>query len=185
MKLRSKPRTKSSDSNRPRRRLALWRSERGQSLMELSLLAPVLLVLVIGLVEMGRYASLAIEVGNAARAGAQYGAQSLANAANAASIRCAAENESLTGGTAPACPSTNPLSLTVNPTNVCGCDNGGTITAMASCTSTCAHHVVVSVQVQASGTFSPLFTYPAQGLFGYLNIPSITVSDTATERVAQ
>src|ERR1700730_8362816 len=47
---------------------ALLRSERGQSLVELALLTPLLLILIIGVVEMGRYASLGILVGNAARA---------------------------------------------------------------------------------------------------------------------
>jgi Flp pilus assembly protein TadG len=161
-----------------------FRSDRGQSLIELALLTPVLMILVVGLVEMGRYASLSILVGNAARAGAQFGSQNLADAANTTGITCAAENESLSGGTAPACPSSNPLALTVTPTTVCGCDNGGTITAMATCTSSCANHVVVSVQVNAKGTFTPLFSY-AKPLFGYLTIPSVTITDTATQRVAQ
>jgi Flp pilus assembly protein TadG len=167
---------------------ALWRSDRGQSLIELALLTPVLLILVVGLVEMGRYTSMSIQVSNAARAGAQYGAQNLAKAADANGIRCAAENESLSGGTAPACPSSNPLGLAVTfpagPTTVCGCDNGGTISTMATCTSSCGQHVVVSVQVTAQGTFNPLFSY-ARPLFGFLTIPAITVTDTATERVAQ
>ena len=55
---------------------------------------------------------------------------------------------------------------------------------MATCTSACSNHIVVSVQVAAKGTFSPLFNY-ATPLFGLLKINSITVSDTATERVAQ
>src|ERR1019366_10628425 len=75
--------------------LALLRSERAQSLVELSLLAPILLILVIGVVEMGRYASLSIQVGNAARPGAQFGAESLANAADATGIQGAVQNKSL------------------------------------------------------------------------------------------
>ena len=168
---------------------ALLSSERAQSLVELALLTPLLLILVIGVVEMGRYASLSILVGNAARAGTQYGAQNLANAADTTGIQCAVQNESL--NTAPACPSSNPLGLTVSfpgppsgTTTVCGCDNGGTISAMATCTSACSNHMVVSVKVTASVTFNPLFSY-ARPLFGYLTIPSLTVSSTATERVTQ
>jgi Flp pilus assembly protein TadG len=169
----------------------LWHSDRGQSLIELALLTPVLLILVVGIVEMGRYTSMSIEVGNAARAGAQYGAQNLAKAADQNGITCAAENESLGAGTTPVCPSTNPLGLAITfpgppagTTTVCGCDNGGTITPMATCTSACGQHFVVSVQVTAKATFNPLFSY-ATPLFGYVKIPAITVTDTATERVAE
>ena len=72
---------------------------------------PVLLMIVVGIVEMGRYASLSILVGNAARAGAQYGSENPANAADTAGITCAAENESLNG--AASCPSSNPSGLAV------------------------------------------------------------------------
>jgi Flp pilus assembly protein TadG len=54
------------------------RSQRGQSLIEVALLTPLLLSLMVGTIEMGRYAYLSILVGNAARAGAAYGSQSLA-----------------------------------------------------------------------------------------------------------
>ena len=181
--------SKSLSSRKLRPLRALLSSERAQSMVELALLTPLLLILIVGGVEMGRYASLSILVANAARAGAQYGAQSLANAADTTGIQCAVQNESL--NTAPACPSSNPLGLTVSfpgppsgTTTVCGCDNGGTISAMATCTSACSNHMVVSVKVTASGTFNPLFSY-ARPLFGYLTIHSITVSSTATERVAQ
>ena len=51
-----------------------FRSESGQSLLELALLTPLLMFMIIGIVEMGRYAYLSILVGNAAEAGAAYGA---------------------------------------------------------------------------------------------------------------
>jgi len=51
----------------------------GQAMLELALVLPVLLLLTIGLIEFGRVAYYSIEVSDAARAGAQYGAQSLAN----------------------------------------------------------------------------------------------------------
>ena len=146
-------------------------------------MTPILLIFVVGVVEMGRYASLSILVGNAARAGAQYGAQNLAHAADTTGITNAAQNDFSNGQ--------NLSGLTVSfpgppamTSTVCGCDNGGTITAMATCTSACGNHMVISVKVAASGTFNPLFSY-ATPLFGYLKVNSITVSSTATERVAQ
>jgi Flp pilus assembly protein TadG len=54
--------------------------ERGQSLLEVALALPILLLLLLGIIEVGRYAQLAIVVADAARAGAIYGAQSSATA---------------------------------------------------------------------------------------------------------
>ena len=160
----------------------LRRSESGQSVIELALLTPILLILVIGIVEMGRFAYLGILVGNAARAGAAWGAQNLASSADPTDISTAAQNDFQNGGTV--------AGLTVTSSDVCGCDNGGTFTTATACsgtgTGTCAAgHWVVLVQVTATGTFKPLFTYATGGLFGFLKIPSLTYSDTATERVAQ
>lgn len=173
--------TKLSAHNKFRRLGVMLTSERGQSLVELALLTPILLILVIGIVEMGRYAAFSIEVGNAARAGAQYGAQSLAKAADTTGITNAVQNECATTDTV-TCPGT--LTLTPAPTTVCGCDNSGTISAMTSCTSTCANHVVVSVKVTARGTLPSLLNYTTP-LFGTLSIHSITITSTATQRVAQ
>jgi Flp pilus assembly protein TadG len=155
-----------------RRRFA---SESGQSLVELALLVPVLLLLVLGIVEMGRYTYLSILLGNAAESGALYGAQSLAQSADTTGIQNAAQADFQNGQSLPG--------LTVTSTNACGCDSGGTTTS-AACggtitAGTCAvGHWVVTVQVTATGNFSSLFRYPG--------IPaSLTVSRTATLRVKQ
>jgi Flp pilus assembly protein TadG len=157
-------------------------SESGQSLLELAFLTPVLLILTIGIVEMGRYAYFGILVGNAARAGAAWGAQNLASSVDATAISTAAQNDFKNG--------LSLSGLTVTSSTVCGCDDGGTVTVATACSGgtagTCAAgHWVVMVKVTASGTFNPLFTYPSKGFFGYLKIPSLTFSSTATERVAQ
>jgi Flp pilus assembly protein TadG len=157
------------------------RSERGQSLIEVAFLTPLLLSLLVGTIEMGRYAYLSILVGNAARAGAAYGSQSLALSVDATGIQTAATNDFQNNG-----PST--AVLTVSGGNggsyvSCGCDSGGTITA-ATCSpkvnpnaGTCASgHWVVMVSVKAAATFNSLFKYPG--------IPaSLTVTQTATMRV--
>jgi Flp pilus assembly protein TadG len=174
--------TKWSDRGNCRWPKALWRSERGQSLIELALLTPVLLMLVIGIVEMGRYASFGILVSNAARAGAQYGAQSLTKAADNTGIASAVQNECSSADTV-TCQALT-LVPASGPYTICGCDNGGAFTATA-CTSTCTTgHMVVSVQVGAKGTFNPLFNYTPP-LFGHLSIPQIIITSTATQRVAQ
>jgi Flp pilus assembly protein TadG len=155
----------------------MLRRQSGQSLVEVALLLPVVMVLLIGAIEVGRYAYISILVGNAAHAGAIYGAQSLPQSADTPGIQQAAYNDFQSNG--------QPVSsLTVTSSNSCGCDSGGTVT-LAGCTTavnptagTCtAGHWVVIVSVTASGTFSSLFNYPG--------IPSsITVSRTSTMRVS-
>ncbi len=152
------------------------RSDSGQSLVELALITPILLVLVLGIAEMGRYAYISILVGNAARAGAAYGAQSLAQSVDTTGITNAADNDFQNNGQLVS-------SLTVNaPVTSCGCDSAGTVTS-ANCTTgtagTCAAgHWVVMVSVTAHGTFNSMLNYPG--------IPrSLTMSSTATLRVVQ
>jgi Flp pilus assembly protein TadG len=153
-------------------------SPSGQSLLEVALLTPMLLALLLGAIELGRYAYISILVGNAARAGAAYGAQNLVLSIDTSGIQTAADNDFQNNGQSAG-------SLTVSSATSCGCDSNGTITG-ASCSTkanstagTCGSgHWVVMVSVTASGAFSPIFNYPG--------IPnSLMVSNTATLRVAQ
>ncbi len=143
----------------------------GQSLLEVALLTPMLLALLLGAIELGRYAYM--------RAGAAYGAQNLGLSVDIPGIQTAANNDFQNNGQ-------NISKLSVNASTVCGCDSNGTVTLSSSCTTatdstagTCnSGHWVVMVSVTASGTFNPLFNYP-----GIPKLP--TVSNTATLRVAQ
>jgi Flp pilus assembly protein TadG len=135
---------------RPRNSVPLAR-ERGQSLVELAFVLPVLLLLLVGIIEIGRFAYYSILVANAARAGAQYGAQSLAAAADTTGISNAGTNDA-TGITAP-------NTLTVTSTQSCGCAT----TSLGTCgtpTACAAGRWLVYVQVTATGSFSSLFSYP-------------------------
>lgn len=161
-----------------RRVAGLLRSQSGQAMLELAIVTPLLLLLSIGVIELGRYAYIGILVGNAARAGADYGAQSLAQSVDTVGIQTAADNDFQSNG--------QPVSnLTVTSSTACGCDNGGTTTAQTctvananSCTAVSKQVWVVTVTVTASGTFSPMFRYPG--------LPSsINMSSTSTMRVAQ
>ncbi len=154
-------------------------SPSGQSLLEVALLTPMLLALLLGVIELGRYAYFSILVGNAARAGAAYGAQNLVLSVDILGIQTAAKNDFQNNGQ-------NISKLLVTPSTSCGCDSNGTVTPASSCSTandatagTCnSGHWVVMVSVIASGTVYPLFNYPG--------IPkSLTVSNTATLRVAQ
>jgi Flp pilus assembly protein TadG len=155
----------------PKGRRMLLCSE-GQSLLEFAVLLPILLLLALGVIEVGRFAYIAILVGNAARAGVAYGAQSSITAGDTNGIVQAAVNDFKNNG-----PGVGSLNVTSQWNNNCGCDNGGTIIA-TSCTTACpvGEHLVVSLSVTASGTFSSIFTYPG--------IPSsISISRTATLRI--
>lgn len=141
-------------------------ADRGQSLVELALVTPLLLLLLVGIIEIGRFAYYSILVSNAARAGAQYGAQGLATAADGAGIRTAASNDAGVAG------------LSVSSLQQCGCS--GTSLSGACPASGCVapNHALVYVEVTATGTFSSLFRYPG--------IPaSITIRSTEKMRVAQ
>jgi Flp pilus assembly protein TadG len=145
--------------------------------VEVALMLPFLVLALLGVVEVGRYAYIAILVGNAARAGAAYGIQSNAQSVDTTGITLAAKHDFQNNGQ-------NANLLTVDaPVVACGCDSAGTVTT-AGCTAninpsagTCvAGHWVVTLTVTAHGTFTSLFNYPL--------IPaSITVSQSATMRV--
>jgi Flp pilus assembly protein TadG len=68
-------------------------NERGQSLVELGILVPILLVIVLGAVDFGRAYYSSQAVANGARTGAQYAAVSTANAGNLSGITSAALQE--------------------------------------------------------------------------------------------
>jgi hypothetical protein len=129
-------------------------SQAGLALVEFAVVVPVLLFLVIGIIETGRFMYLSIMVGNAARAGVQYGAQGAATMNDSPGMTRAALNDgqSLSG-------------LTISSAGaVCACWNGSAESSPPpSCSSTTCptgYHRVTYVQVTASGSFSPLLRYP-------------------------
>jgi Flp pilus assembly protein TadG len=156
------------------RKTRIGRPQAGQTLLELALLLPIFLLLLMGMFDLGRYMYLYILVGNAARAGAAYGAQTLGLSVDTTGIQAAAQNDYQNNG--------GVSTLGVNSSVSCGCDVAGAAPTSVACSGTgagvCATgHWVVTLSVTASGTFSALFPYPG--------IPaSINVSDTANVRVA-
>jgi hypothetical protein len=65
----------------------------GQSLVEFALIVPLILLLLIGAIEIGRVAYYAIAVTNASRAAVQYGAQKYATAYDTTGIKQAAVDD--------------------------------------------------------------------------------------------
>jgi Flp pilus assembly protein TadG len=118
--------------------------------VELALMFPIFILLLIGAAEFGRLAYAAIEISNAARAGASYGSLTHITASDFPNIVAIAKKDAanLTGVTATA-------------VNSCACSSGGTIvcsTALTTCPSPA--RIIEYVKVNTSATVDPLFHYP-------------------------
>lgn len=129
------------------------RSEAGQSLVELALVFPLFLILLLGGTEFARFAWASIEVSNAARAGAQYGAQNHITAASTAAIETAALNDGV-----------NLTGLAATATQYCVCSTAestqitcSTAITSGSCPSPAT--VLVYVQVNTTATVTPVVHY--------------------------
>jgi Flp pilus assembly protein TadG len=157
----------SSEENRVTKPGALELRPRGQSMLELAMALPFLLILFLVSADFGRVFYLGIEVGNAARAGAQYASQSVATAVDTAGIKNAA-----------AVDAANLSNLSVSSSN-CTCvspiPSGQTACASSYCTNSPNANYV---QVDASATFKTLVKYPG--------VPSsVTVPGRAIVQVQQ
>ena len=120
--------------------------ERGQSLVELSLILPVLFAMVLGVVEFGRIFYAAIEVSNAAATGAVYGSQNLFTASDTAGIEQAAKND------ASDISSWTNNGVSVTAVKYCSCTDGTAITcsnAGSMCVSPARIEMYVKVDTEA------------------------------------
>ena len=146
-----------------RRLKSLWRTMGGSAAVELATVLPVLTLLVIGVADFGRVHFTAITVANAAKAGAQFGAQSTVTSSDTAAMNRAARNEAADIGP-----------ILTSSGHFCRCPDGST----PSCTGTCVGYGVPEVFVQVSATKSVSF------LMNYPGLPSsVTVTRRATFRV--
>jgi hypothetical protein len=141
----------------------LWCSIGGAAAVELAVILPVLVLLSLGVAEFGRLHFTAIAVANAAKAGAQFGAQSTVTSSDTAAINQAARNEAA-----------DISPIMTSSSHFCRCPDGST----PSCSDTCVGYGVPEVFVQVSATKSVAF------LMSYPGLPSrITVTRRATFRV--
>jgi Flp pilus assembly protein TadG len=159
-----------------------FRSERGAAFVELMIAVPVLVVLVAGVGDFARIFYYSIELSNAARAGAQYGAANLTNASNSAGIQSTAAGAS----TNIALTSAN---ITPAVTCVCSDATGSSITATSPSANNCSApvttscptagtHRILAVSVTATKTFNTVMNIPP--------IPtSMSLTRTAVERVSE
>ena len=150
--------------------------QRGVALIEFALALPVLMFLLIGLIEIGRLAYFGIELGNAAHAGAQYGAIP-GKAGDFTGMQTIATNDGQ---------NTIDPAMTATASNVCTCWTGTSQSpsppTASACGSPCTNggRKQTYVQVSVTGTARALFNYRDLGLPS-----SWTVTRVATIQAAQ
>jgi Flp pilus assembly protein TadG len=121
----------------------------GQSVVEMALVTPLLLLMLLGTIEIGRFAYYGIELSSAARAGVQFGAQSLADSRDLDGIRQAAQND------APEVPGLN-----VAASDQCACSNSPATLVGCPAFGCAPGHALVFLQVDTTANIKPLFRYP-------------------------
>jgi Flp pilus assembly protein TadG len=128
------------------------RCDRGTSMIELAICLPVIALLTIGIIEIGRFTYFSILAAHAARAGVQYAAQNLQTAADASAsgpnttAAAVADGQGLSNWRV-----TSGLSCTVNNAAApCPANNTGVVSP----------NNFYYVSVQVTGTFNSLLKYP-------------------------
>ncbi len=146
--------------------MRLLKSETGTSAIEFAIIAPVLILMLIGVMDVGRYAYDAILAANAARAGAQYAAQDLSTAMDTPGIKNAIQldGQNLSNWTSG-----------VTAQYLCS-SNGGTTLGTCPSGEPSASNIYY-VKVLVTGTFTPLIKYPGIA-------SSLPVSGSSIMRVA-
>jgi Flp pilus assembly pilin Flp len=143
--------------------------EAGSSMVEFAVVLPLLLVLLVGIVDFGRYMYAGIELGNAARAGVQYGARSALTAVDTAGMESAARSDA------------RDISLSnVAASYLCSCHGSpGAAVPCDGLPDPClpaADYRELHVTVIAQGAFAPLISYPG--------FQGIAISRTSTQLVS-
>jgi hypothetical protein len=145
--------------------ISMLRDQSGNTLIELALGMMLCMTLVLGAGECGRLAYAAIEISNAAHAGAQYGAQTHTTASDTSGMQNAAllDGPDVTG-------------LSAQGSHFCQCSDGTASTCKATDCST--SRIIEYVRVNTSGTVDPKIYVPG--------LPkSYTITGTAIMRVVQ
>jgi Flp pilus assembly protein TadG len=144
-----------ADDFKTDRRLRSALCNSGQSMLEVALCLPLFLLLILGTMEIANIAWSAIQVQNAAHAGAQFGSQSRAAASDSTDIATAAKND------APRLSS----SMIVTSSSACQCiDTSTGNTAGSGCTTLtqcpAPYTIMEQVQVNTSAAVTPIVHYP-------------------------
>ena len=137
--------------------IAWKKSSKGQSMVEMALLLPVLALVFVVAADFARVFYESIEVAHAARAGVQYGAQNLVKAVDYTGMEDAALNDG-----------SNISGLSATASYFCTCNQQ----AVACSPPGCAEPQVF-VKVTTSATFKTILNYPGIGSTIPLNTTAI------------
>jgi Flp pilus assembly protein TadG len=144
------------------------RADSGQALVELAFVVPVLALMMLGGVEIARVSFAAIEVSNAARAAAQYGAMN-GGAFSSTDSTGLDSAGMLTAARADAGELGSSVTFTTGfPTESCKCSGSGTATcgsAPGGCNPP-GSQVETTITVETQATFDPLIYIPLPGWTG-------------------
>jgi Flp pilus assembly protein TadG len=155
----------------------------GQSIVELAVMAPLLLLLLVATIDLGFFAYDGIELGNAARAGAEYGAQSPGTASGGtvgedpsaivAVVQADAKQLADSSGTSTVTP--------INVTTYCACDSakGTAVDCNATAPCTTSDRLDVFVKVDATNTFKPLLHIP--GFSAQIPIERVAIQEMSPQ----
>jgi Flp pilus assembly protein TadG len=149
----------------------------GQSAVELAMMAPVLLTLLLAVGDYARVFFKSIEVADAARAGALYGAQNLTKAVDNTGIKNAAVTDAAD------------IALTtanVTPSTYCTCTGSTTPVTCGPSTCTWPASEKIFLTVTVSATFTTSFIWGITVGGHYMGLPSSTaLTSTSVLEVQQ
>jgi Flp pilus assembly protein TadG len=150
-------------------------SENGQALVELALSVPLLILMLLGAVEMGRLSYAAVEVSSAAKAAAQYailngGAYSSTDSTglDSTGMLRAAKADAYDVNSITSSPITFSSGY---PTMTCSCSGAGTPICTTTPPSGCTGSFeITTVTVKTQTTFNPLIYVPLPGWHGAVTL---------------
>jgi len=140
------------------------RSDSGQSIVEVALFMPALLLVLMATIDLGRFSQFDARLTSSARAGAQYGAQNLVTADDLTGMQTAALSDV-----------PDMYGVSANASHYCTCADGSATSCSGNACS--GNYRLLYVTVSSKATFSPLFNL-------FLG-PPVLVSRTATLQVGQ
>ena len=124
--------------------------QRGAAMVELALLVGILLLILFGTIDFSRLFYNAVTVMDAARAGAQYGMQSSAHAADMSGMETAANENAQDLG----------ANVSSTAERFCRCNGGPKDSDCLSLVGSCGEAVEVYILVRAQNTFETLAHMP-------------------------
>ena len=141
----------------------LCRAHEGVALVEFAVIVPLMALLVIGLIEVGRFTSLSIRLSNSAHAGATYGiartdGQNAFQSGNVASAACSDSGFTCLTSTPSPGKTATPDTMYITSSVSCTYSNGNTNNACPSPAPGVTRNMYITVNT--SGTFKPLLHYP-------------------------